>query len=168
MGNLVSNEQIGDKSRLKMSNGATSVFVSLLSLATSRIAATENQILLSTCIASCDQSVFGLGIVGFDLADLPWTRDEEEFAKEKNFLISSIERVISRSDWGELDYTPSVDRALHNQRIFLEMVNLFQLENVQEFNQSNFRLPEPLGETCQKHGVYLHIAGCVICHDTAQ
>jgi len=167
MANRISNEQVGNESRLKMSNGATSVFVSLLSLATSRNAATEAQMLLSTCIASCDQSVFGLGMVGFDLADLPWTRDDEEFAKEKTFLVSSIERVVSGADWGELDYEPAVDRALHNQGIFLEMVNRFQLEHVQDFDPSRFRLPETIGEACEKHGVYLHIAGCVVCHDTA-
>lgn len=165
MANTIFNDQVSENSFLQMSNSGTSVFISLLAIATSRNAITENEKLMATCISSRDQSVFGIGVVGFDIAELPWSLCEEEFNELKIFLKKSIERVISRRDWRALSYEPDAERAVSNQHKFLEMVNSFQFKHVQKFNPKKFYLPEVVGELCQEHNVYLHEGGCVICND---
>jgi hypothetical protein len=165
MANIISIDQVSEKSFLQMSNGGTSVLISLLALAASRNAVSEKEKLMATCIASKDQAVFGRGAVGFDIGELPWSKEEIRFNEEKVFLTKSIERVISQVDWDTLDYNPDIEQALSNQHKLLSLVNSFKLEHVQKFDSKNFCLPEKLGEQCVKHQVYLHGCGCVICND---
>ena len=61
-----------------MSNGLTSVVISTLVLAASALAQTDRQRELAVWFASHDQGVFGLGMVGLDVSDLPWRADTFE------------------------------------------------------------------------------------------
>lgn len=55
-----------------MSNGSTSVFVSVLSLAAAALAESDRQRGLAAWFAIYDQGIFGLGAAGFDIGELPW------------------------------------------------------------------------------------------------
>jgi hypothetical protein len=92
MGNRIKNrknysqEEYLSKS-LKMSNGLTSVFISVLSLSASRLAKTEREIDFAIWLASHDQAIVGSGTVGFDISDIPWSM--ENFDAEKKVCIKS-------------------------------------------------------------------------------
>ena len=108
---------------LKMSNGATSLFICALALAGSRLARTERQQELVLWLAWCDQTVVGDGTVGFSLSELPWTR--EAFAEERRFLLTVVAAAQERTLWAGLDYEPRP--ALHNNlRRFGELLAAFE------------------------------------------
>lgn len=150
---------------LQMSNGSTDVFISLLAISGSILAESAQEIRLITCIASCDQGIFGSGVVGFDLVDLPWSTDPTGFKAEQMFLINVIERVISQQDWHILNYKPDIEMAIKNQHQFLDILQQLNVEQVQPFDAKSFYLPTEIGQKCDTHGVYLHIAGCIICNN---
>ncbi len=166
MANIIFNEQVSEDSCLQMSNGGTSVFIGLLAMALSALARSDREKLFARCIAACDQGVVGSGAVGFDVADLPWSNTEEAFGADKRFVIASIERAIAKTDWHKLDYQPAVDLALENQYTFLGMINCLELQHVVgEFDPDNFVLMGSSEGLCERHGVYLHEEGCVVCND---
>src|SRR4051794_11236394 len=90
---------------LKMSNGLTAAFIDALVLAGSALAATERAKELIVWLAGHDQSISGLGIVGFDISDIPWT--VAGFASERAFLLRVIEAAQSGLGWDRLDYQPN-------------------------------------------------------------
>ncbi len=164
MGNIFFNDKVSQDLFLQMSNGATDVFVCLLSLSCSQIASTKEEIRIASCICSCDQSIFGRGCTGFDIAELPWSQELSKFKNEKQFLLKAIKRVLERTDWHKLDYEPTVDRALVNQTKFFEMVTKFEFQHVCKFDPNNFSQLNESGDKCSKHGVYLNAKGCVVCN----
>ena len=167
--NWITSDNVDKGDYLSMSNGGTYVFISLLSLAGSQIVKRKNEIRLISCIASCDQTRRGFGCVSFDIADLPFSEEIEDFEKDKKFLISSSKRVISQKDWHSLGYNPDVERAIHNQNEFIKLLTSFSYNHRQAFEQSDFYLAEKLsGDKCKKHGVYLHELGCVVCNDNEE
>ena len=74
MANLITYCRRPDLAPVKMSNGSTSVFFSVLSLAASAIAQTDRQRQLAVCFAAHDQDVLGLGVVGFDVGRIALVR----------------------------------------------------------------------------------------------
>ena len=68
MSNVVTYESRPDIQHIQMSNGLTSVFVSVLSLAASELAESARQRVFAAWFASHDLGVFGFGIVGFVLS----------------------------------------------------------------------------------------------------
>ncbi len=55
-------------------------------------------------LASHDQACLGLGMVSFDVADLPWTTDG--FADQQAFVLAMIAGAESRAGWERLGYAP--------------------------------------------------------------
>ncbi len=165
MGNLITNEKAGDDCYLKLSNGATSVLISVLvlsgsDLATSRSSIWEKQLI--TWLAEKDQDIFGIGVVGFDLADIAW--QTENFAAQKAFLLGVIDLALTRHRWQILDYDPP--HALDYLQNFRKLVERYLPEMVVP-NQTWDWWAEPEGfPKCPIHDVYMHAQGCVICHDT--
>ncbi|GCF10136.1 hypothetical protein [Dictyobacter arantiisoli] len=96
MGNRITNECVESSESLKMSNGLTSVMISLLVLSGSALAEREHEKLLIVWFASRDQALSGMGTVGFDLNEIPWTA--EQFEAEKHFLLAVIRRAQSMQD----------------------------------------------------------------------
>jgi hypothetical protein len=70
MANTVTYEARPDLQYIRMSNGLTSVFVSVLALAASELAETDRPRGFAVWFASHDQ-LYGLGMVGFDTSELP-------------------------------------------------------------------------------------------------
>ena len=165
MANIITNNLVDKNQYLQMSNGGTSVFISLLSLAASESANSLSEIKFSICISSSDQGICGRGCVGFDISDLPWSSDTIIFVQQKDFLRAIIKVALSQKNWHKLNYKPDIEMAINNQMRFMEMIESFNLENITNFDADNFLLPNELGEKCAIHGVFLHRFGCVICND---
>lgn len=58
-----------------MSNGLTSVFIEVLAISGSILAKTNREKEMIIWLAQRDQSVVGIGTVGFDIDEMPWTID---------------------------------------------------------------------------------------------
>ena len=107
-------------------------------------------------------SIFGLGVVGFDLEDIAWTR--EGFAAEKAFVLRMIDAARARHRWDALGYDPPfAEGQLGELRALVEG---FTAEHVLEHDDWSWRFDETQAAgKCARHAVYLHGAGCLLCND---
>jgi hypothetical protein len=154
-----------------MSNGLTSVFLSVLLLNGSALAISDREKELVAWLAGHDQAIRGLGTVGFDLSEIPWSEDCD---REKAFLIRVIDDAKSKRLWERLDYEPhfAVLGALDQ---FRRMIDVFRKEDLepsacQQWSQSR---PRQFLK-CPEHGVYLTSwsedgmfdeCSCLLCND---
>lgn len=161
MGNRITNNKAGDDTGLKMSNGSTSVFISVLLLSGSDLATTLWQRELVCWLAEHDQSIFGRGVVGFDLDEIAW--DRETFLEQKAFFLKMIDTALARHRWEALDYDPPfVEGQLKEFRALIEN---YQLEFVEPNKVWDWNLKKASFSKCPVHQVYLHAEGCAICND---
>lgn len=167
MGNRITNrrdysdEEYLDKS-LKMSNGLTSVFIAVLALNASHLARTDREIQFAIWLASRDQAVVGIGTVGFDLRDMPWS--VAHFEAEKGFLLRVIDAAKAKHLWERLDYEPREVWTLASLQKFRELIEDFTEAFIEAGEIEPDNEPGP-PEKCPIHHIYLHWAGCVICND---
>lgn len=84
-----------------MSNGSTSVFVSVLSLAAAALAESDRQRGLAAWFAIYDQGIFGLGAAGFDIGELPWLPGTVESDRDSS-CVRSMRRGRGRA-WSAWD-----------------------------------------------------------------
>jgi hypothetical protein len=109
-----------------MQNGATDVFISVLLLAGSDLAETMWEKGFVTWLAGHDQSIFGLGVVGFDIGEIAW--DPDRFAEQKAFVLAVIDTSLRRYRWEILDYDPPyVHLDLATFRILVEKFSPYQI-----------------------------------------
>jgi hypothetical protein len=161
MGNLITNRKASDQTSLQLSNGAMSVLLSTLALSGSDMAVTPWEIECVTWLAQRDQSIFGLGLVGFDIDDLAWRRDD--FDAQHAFVLTMIDRAASRRRWDVLDYDPPFAEA--QLRALHQMVSQYQLSFVEPDTAWDWWAQPEQYTKCPHHQVYLHAYGCVICND---
>ncbi len=161
MGNLITNEKAGDDEFLQLSNGSTDVLLSVLLLSGSDLARTPWEVELVTWLAEHDQSVFGSGVVGFDLDDFAWSRDC--FDAQRDFLLRMIELALQRHRWETLSYDPPLV-AGHLARM-KELVLAYRAEFVEVDKPWEWWSAPRRFDKCAKHAVYVHNHGCLLCHD---
>jgi hypothetical protein len=155
---------------LEMSNGMTSVFIATLVLSGSTLAQTEREKEWVIWLAARDQGIFGIGTVGFCIGEMPWT--QAGFEDEKKFLIRVIEGAKEKLRWDVLNYTPREDWVMECLDTFHNLINLFDPQYINEekyYHQWRKDTRKYLSNDlpqCEKHGVYLHWVGCVLCHNT--
>jgi len=156
---------------LHMSNGLTSVLLEVVVLSGSILAETDREKELIIWLAQRDQAAVGIGTVGFDIDEMPWTLDS--FEAEKAFMLRTIEAAIEGLGWERLDYEPNKDIVLNCLRQFGLMIQAFEkrsvnLENYLEWTEIEEGDPCPTipygYPKCEKHGVYLSLFGCIICN----
>jgi hypothetical protein len=148
-----------------MSNGLTSVVISLFLLSGSALAESEREKLLIVWFASRDQALSGLGTVGFDLNEIPWT--VEQFEAEMHFLLAVIRRAQSMQDWGRLCYELREDWALARLEKLAQMISHFPVTCINPqiaLDQPASTMPAEF-VLCPKHGALQHAMGCVVCND---
>lgn len=104
MGNLVTAR--GTDGRVSLSNGATAVLCDLVALAGSAASVTPWEQRLT--LHFCDAERLGRGTSGFDLHDLPWTRDHRA---EQDFFLRTLDRAAAGYGRDRLHYDPSAVRA---------------------------------------------------------
>jgi hypothetical protein len=150
---------------LKMSNGGTSVFLSVMLLAGSDFAKSEWEKLLMYWLAEKD---IGGGVVGFDIADIPWR--SSTFCEQKQFVLETIGRACQRYRWDALEYDPPL--VPHYLAVFRDLVEEFSETFIGESVEWNF-IVEPQGlQRCAVHNVYLHrlnpdpLKCCLLCNDS--
>ncbi len=165
MATVVTYDKRPDLASIPMSNGLTAVFISVLSLASSELAKTDRNRVFAVWLASHDQESYGLGIVDFDVAELPW--NSASFSSDRDFMLQVIEAAKTKLGWERLFYNPREDWLFTCLDGFHEMIASFDLrdaiteyESVWRFGSKHLKF-----ELCPKHSIYLHDYGCIICHD---
>lgn len=159
MSNWIGNEKANEK--LELSNGATDVLVSVLILAGSDIANTPWEQELVTWISEHDQSVFGSGVVGFDIDQIAWRRPD--FAAQKAFVLQMVDLALARRRWDALSYDPPY--AQDHLTKFRLLVDAYVITMIDEETDWEWRQPPESLTMCPKHQVFIHSNGCQICHD---
>jgi hypothetical protein len=126
------------------------------------LAGTEWERDLVQWLAEHDQTVFGLGVVSFDLDEIAWTRDA--FDDEKAFMLAMIDLAGKRHRWEVLPYDPPF--AGQHLAALRALVERFQVEHVVDGQTWSWRFDErERDERCPTHAVFVHGAGCPICRD---
>lgn len=159
MGNLITCEKTGEY--LQLSNGGTSVLISVLLLSGSDIAETEWEQNFVAWLAEHDTSLLGLGMVGFDLDEIAWTK--ADFLEQKRFVLKVIHKAMKKHRWDVLGYDPPyVGDSLVRLR---DMLNNFQENHLGKDKtwELSFKLDPP--QKCAKHQIIQHVGGCFICLD---
>lgn len=154
-----------DLQPLCMNNGLTAAFFSVISIAASMQAETDHEILLATWIASHDQGAFGRGVVDFDLSEIPWSN--HAFESDKQFMLSVASVALNRCGWDRLNYKPKEESVFVCLEQFRSMLGEFSREHVLPPEEVEWLFGEKPTrfEQCEKHRVYLHSHGCVLCND---
>lgn len=157
---------------LHMSNGLTSVFLEVLVLSGSILAATDREKEMVIWLAQRDQACVGIGTVGFDIDEMPWTVDS--FEAEKQFLLRTIASAMEGLGWDRLDYEPNKEMVQRCLSRFNLLIRTFEkrsvnLDNYLEWSEIEDGDPCPTipygYPKCEQHGVYLSLFGCIICND---
>jgi hypothetical protein len=146
---------------LQLSNGATSVLLSVLLLAGSDLARTRWEIDVVRFFAEKDQAIFGSGMVDFDLDELGWSA--ADFEAQKRFLLAVVDRALARHRWDALAYDPSYVAADLAQ--LRSMVERFAIGPSDQCLQLELARAADPATRCAKHRVYMHVTGCLLCHD---
>jgi hypothetical protein len=146
-----------------MANGTTSVFCDVLALAGSPVAATPWQQRL--ILHFCDSERVSTGTSGFDLAELPWTR---ELSLEKDFFLRVIDLAAARYGWDRLHYDP--DAVGDHLRAYRGMLVAFTPSPAVGSPMGDWTAPPPTYEVelCARHGVFPGEYGCRLCDVTVQ
>jgi hypothetical protein len=145
-----------------MSNGLTSVFVSVLALGASELAKTDRQREFAAWFASHDQRVYGPGTVGFDVSELPWLLDT--FGGDRGFVLQGIRAAKARVGWERLGYEPRGEWVQHCLDQFRAMVEAFSIEHAAGSEAAVWRYGRPTRLVlCPVHRVYQHEHGCALC-----
>ena len=146
MGNMIADRAAG--ASMKLSNGSTDVFLSVLLLAGSDLAETAWQVELMVWLAAHDQALRGGGTVGFDLADIPW--DPDDFTAQRDFLLRTVDLAATGHRWEALGYDAPFARGHLDEfrALVAGMEPVAALEHAK----------------CPVHDVYVHDHGCLLCH----
>ena len=149
---------------LKMNNSLTSIFVDVLVLSGSHLASTEYERDLVVFIASADQNVYGIGTVGFDLREMPWS--PEHFEPQRSFLLKSVEAAMARTGWDRLSYQPNEDWLFESLQSFEGLIRLMSVHDVDPSAREKWLADNSRSDQlCHKHNALTHSGGCVICND---
>ncbi|GEO13414.1 hypothetical protein [Microvirga aerophila] len=140
-----------------------SVFVSVLSIASSLAAETRRHKEFAAWIASQDQAILGHGFAGFDIADMPWKA--ETIAADEDFMLSAVRLAMTKTGWERLDYTPPDELIIRRLDHFCLMLQEFRLEHTRAIEEGSIGGNDPVIATCPIHEIYTSQYGCPICHD---
>lgn len=163
MGNAITYKAQPNIESIKMSNGLTSVFIDVLSLASSALSKSDRQRELAAWFASRDQSIFGSGVVGFDISELPW--QTATFNADQDFILRSIDATAEKTGWERLDYEPREDWVSSCLNKFRLMVQAFVFEDARNLESAAWLGGYPSSVTlCPIHQVYKYELGCVLCN----
>ena len=141
---------------VNLSNGATSVLYHTILLSGSKIAQTNWEKKFLIWLAERDQNVIGLGIVGFNVAELGWIKNE--FELQKSFIVNSIELSLDNKEWKNLPYNPS-EEIIQNK--LTETLNIFKAlksEDITTKERTWYNEPNEfdLNEICEVHKIFLN------------
>lgn len=174
MGNTIdlNNNNRDNIKPLSMSNTLTAIFLEVFVLSGSMTANTNREKELIIWLAQRDQEIVGIGTVGFDIDELPWTK--ESFNAEKQFLLKALDNAISGLGWSKLSYEPNREMVVRCLEHFKKMIIAFEVNDVDEQQYLVWIENNDLDETptiprgypkCDKHNLLLSCHGCLICNN---
>jgi len=154
MGNSISN--FNQQKIVSLSNGATSVLYEVILLAGSKIAKTTWEKKIMIWIAERDQSIVGLGIVGFDITKLGWSKSK--FYQQKEFMITILSNAIKNKEWKKLDYNPNEEIITNKLKEVLDIFENLMIDEISEEKRKWYKEPsdEELNQKCKIHNIYLN------------
>jgi hypothetical protein len=162
--NQITSERSTGSVSLRLSNTLTSVLLDVLVLAGADRAKTPWEKKLVYWLVCHDQSRIGLGVVGFDIAQMGWTRDD--FAAERQFVLDLIDAARGRHGWERLPFTPREEGLFGALGHLRELVSAFPIEAVGPVGDNAWVPDElPVNGSCGVHRVFLHESGCILCND---
>ncbi|MFT4132088.1 hypothetical protein [Labrys sp. (in: a-proteobacteria)] len=163
MANSITYDARPDLPYLPMNNSLMSVFIDVLALAASSLASTPRQCQLAAWIAARDQGIFGLGTVGFDIAEMPW--EIESFVEDRSFILRTIETAKAKRDWHRLGYEPKEEWLMPCLDKFHVLLAAFVPADIRaEATDRKGLWSAPEFERCPAHGLIKHAHGCPICN----
>jgi len=165
MANLISYDRRADMAPIPINNSLTSLFIAALTLAASDLAQSDEQRVFAAWFASHDQGIFGCGVVGFDVSEMPW--HPNRFVADQEFVLGAVRAARRRYGWDRLGYTPAPDVISSRLEHFEAMILAFDPADVSDDPDEIWKFggkPERF-ELCPRHAVYLHANGCVLCND---
>ena len=177
MGNIISlhgNVSESDDS-LKVSNGLTDVLIDYLLLSGSELADTESKKRLVAFLADKQQTVIGLGNVGFMITEMPW--QAETFNEDKEFMLHVTDHAAELSKdeaiWNMIGYKPDrmlLDYALNGFRNLIDHMTEEHIDRdiLAEWLQDQEATGSSEYEKCPKHGLIMSQLGCKFCNDSSQ
>jgi len=165
MGTEITNTTVDDETIL-LSNGLTSVFLDTLCLAGCDIAFKPYQKDLMLWFAQRDWTLTGMGFEGFDISEIIW--DTADFDAQKTFILEVIDRVFEETNWDLLGYDPNKDWLFDAMGKFKGMIQKYsadKIENGSQIQIYDFNNTVKKYEICEKHKVYKHSGGCIVCNN---
>ncbi len=152
------------ESSFQVNNGGTAVMLSVLVLAGSALADTPGQVRHVIWLAGRDQGVLGLGLVGFDVCDMPWELDA--FEADRAFLRAVVAAAQAGAGWERLAYAPARDFVGKSLAAFAGLLDALAPADVPWDAMRPPRIDWPTAIIrCPRHDVYEHAAGCLLCND---
>lgn len=157
---------------LNMSNGLTSVFIEVLVISGSILASTNREKELIIWLAQRDQSIVGIGTVGFKIDEIPWTTDS--FDMEKAFIINTILHAKRSTGWERLSYIPNQVWLIDCLEKFQTMIAAFDKKDIDpgsylqwtEIDADDESPTIPIGHPlCEEHFILLSCHGCILCNN---
>ena len=176
MGNVIAFNDIvsvADDS-FSMSNGLTDVFIDYLLLSGSRLAKTESEKRMVVFLAEKQQIKVGMGNVGFDIVEMPWTSDT--FETDKTFVLEMIHHARALTSekrvWEKMGYEPGQKQLKYSLDSFEALIKRMTINDVDEDNYREWisaaEKDDPINlgfPRCTNHDVLLCLFGCKLCND---
>ncbi len=167
MANTITYEMQPQLEQVQMSNSSTQVFITALALSASALAQNDAQKTLAVWIGAHDQSVFGIGMVGFDVSEMPWVINAID--EDKAFWLAVIEGARAKLGWERWNYTPREDWLFSHLENLSVLIQAFQPPDICDDQDRVWSFtPRPkIFDLCQRHQLYRHDNGCLLCNDEA-
>lgn len=171
MSNIITlNKDTSVSEYLQMSNGLTSVFINAFGLSGSRLAKTEIEKRLIVWVLEKNQSIFGMGTVGFEICDMPWGL--ESFEENKAFILSVLGAMKNKLGWELLEYSPNEEMLFPCVAQFEKLLSKMESADI-HFEEIDGWVKEASSDDpifngfpkCPRHSVLLSIFGCQVCTD---
>ena len=175
MGNIISFDgtvSVDDDS-LSMTNGLTDVFIDYLLISGSQLAKSTSEKRMIVFLAEKQQTIVGMGTVGFDITEMPW--ETASFEADKSFMLETIDNarllLFQQSVWNKLGYEINQKLIEHALSRFDALIKRMTINDIDENNLKDWYLAadkdDPVNcgfPKCSKHGVLLSFCGCKLCN----
>ena len=154
-----------------MSNGATGMIIELIGLSGSIMAETDAEKSMIVWLLEKDQNVVGIGTIGFDIVEMPWTT--ADFIHQRLFMLKVLDGVKNKLGWNRLPYLPNCKFVDSGIAVLTPMFEKMTIDMIDEENTKEWRISaepdDPVNNgypKCKEHEMLLTLWGCYSCGST--
>lgn len=166
MENVIGYPQRPDLDELHLSVEETRLFLAVLCLSSSAVAHKRWQLELAQFICSRDQSLLGPDLVGFDMGEIPWVR-QEPLAPQKGFLEKVVDLAERRTGWEKLGIFPDEKRLMRRLAVLRGLLDAMEVRHIVDPDPTHAVLLPAEHHYCKLHRVLTHRYGCLLCNNKA-